>query len=250
MAEQHAVGRGERQGVAGAFLPRQVTRAGHQLPVLHTGELGEGSVRRLVAPDALRGGEHRIAAIAFLVIAVVLVAMDHDLVTDLPALDAGTDGIDHAGGIGTGNVIGLLVDVEGRQRGAEGGPDAVVVDAGSHHQDQHVMAVQFRRVHDLALHGGVGIAMALPADRPGVHLRRYVTQGRNLAHFIEVTAVAVIGVDGGVLDCLHLGHAHYSNSARPCSNAPVAALPVNTLDRPGATGLCCTAAKRVLQRGK
>ena len=55
VAEQHAVGGGERQRVAAALLPGQVLRPRHELAVLHAAELGEGAVRRLVAPDALRG---------------------------------------------------------------------------------------------------------------------------------------------------------------------------------------------------
>ena len=48
------------------------TRARHQLARLHPAELGEGAVRRLIPPDALRLGEHRVATIALLVITVVL----------------------------------------------------------------------------------------------------------------------------------------------------------------------------------
>ena len=129
VAEQHAIGGGERQRVGGALLPAQMLRARHQLAVLHPAELGERAVRRLVAPDALRGGEHRVAAVAFLVVAVVLVAMDDDLVADLPALDLRADRPDDARGVRAGDVIGLLVDVEHRDRLAERRPDAVVVDA-------------------------------------------------------------------------------------------------------------------------
>ena len=41
MAEQHPVGGGQRQGVAGCFFPRQVLWAVHQLLCLHLGELCE-----------------------------------------------------------------------------------------------------------------------------------------------------------------------------------------------------------------
>ncbi len=53
VAEQHPVGGGERQRVAGRFLPRQVPGARHELLRLHAGELGKAAVGRLVAPDAL-----------------------------------------------------------------------------------------------------------------------------------------------------------------------------------------------------
>jgi hypothetical protein len=67
---------------------------------------------------------------ALLVVAVVLVAMHHDLVADLPALDLGADRPDDARGVRAGDVVVGLVNVEGRDRHAEAGPDAVVVDAG------------------------------------------------------------------------------------------------------------------------
>ena len=86
MAEQHAIGGGERERVAGGLLPGEMLRPLQKLAVLHARELSERAVRGLVAPDALRGGEHRIAAVTFLVVAVILIAVDHDLVADLPAL--------------------------------------------------------------------------------------------------------------------------------------------------------------------
>src|ERR671918_392205 len=57
----------------------------HQLARLHPAELGERAVGGFVAPDALARRQHRVAAVAFLVVAVVLVAVDHHLVADLPA---------------------------------------------------------------------------------------------------------------------------------------------------------------------
>jgi hypothetical protein len=57
----------------------------HQLARLHAAELGERAVGRLVAPDALRRRQHRVAAVAVLVVAVVLIAMNDDLVADFPA---------------------------------------------------------------------------------------------------------------------------------------------------------------------
>ena len=85
VTEQHPICCRQRQRVGSAFLPGQVTRPLHQLAVLDTTELGEGAIGSLITPDALRGREHRIAAIAFLVVSVVLVAVDHDLVANLPA---------------------------------------------------------------------------------------------------------------------------------------------------------------------
>src|SRR6476619_8353183 len=97
-----------------------------ELPVLHAGELGKRTVRSLVPPDALRGGEHRVAAVALLVVAVVLVTVDDDFVADLPPLHLRADRPHDAGRVGAGDVIGVLVTVERGDRLAERGPDAVV----------------------------------------------------------------------------------------------------------------------------
>jgi ferric-dicitrate binding protein FerR (iron transport regulator) len=85
MAEQHAVGGGERQHVAGRFFPGQMRRLLHQLARLHPAELRERAIRRLVTPDALRRRKERVAAVTLLVVAVVLIAMDDDFVADFPA---------------------------------------------------------------------------------------------------------------------------------------------------------------------
>src|SRR5690606_17238487 len=47
--EQHSIGRGERQRVASALFPRQMSWPLHELPVLHPRELGERAIRSLVA---------------------------------------------------------------------------------------------------------------------------------------------------------------------------------------------------------
>ena len=190
VAEQHPPGRGERQRVAGALFPGQVLRPVHELLGLDPGELGEGAVRRLVAPDALGGREHRVAAVAFLVVAVVLVAVDDDLVADLPVADLLADRPDDAAGVGPGDMERRLVDVEGRDRRAERSPDAVIVDARRHHEDQHFAAVQRRRLDDLDLHRAFRLAVALAPDRPGVHLLRHIAERRDLADLVEVLLLA------------------------------------------------------------
>ena len=113
VAEQHAIGGGQRQRIAGALLPGEMLGLLHQLAVLHPAELREGAVGRLVAPDALRSREHRIAAVAFLVVAVVLIAMDDDFVADFPALDLGADRPDDARRIGAGDMKGCLCTSSG-----------------------------------------------------------------------------------------------------------------------------------------
>src|SRR6202035_1833675 len=98
-------------------------RLAHQLARLHAAELRERAVRRLVTPDALRRRQQRVAAVAFLVVAVVLIAMDDDFVADGPAFHLRADRPDHTGGVGAGDVERMLVAVQRRNRNAEPGPD-------------------------------------------------------------------------------------------------------------------------------
>ncbi len=114
--------------------------------------------------------------------------MDHDLVANLPARDFGADRPNDAGGVGAGDVIVGLMHVEDRDRLTERGPDTVVVDPGRHHHDQHLVAVDGGRVHDLDLHGGLGFAVALAPDGPGVHHPGHVAERRNLAELVELLA--------------------------------------------------------------
>ena len=193
MAEQHAIGRGQRQRVAGAFFPGQVFGARHQLLRLHPGKLREGSVGRLIAPDALGRRKHRVAAVALFVVAIVLVAVDHHLVADLPAVHLVSHRPDDPGSIRPGYVEGLLVAVKRADRLAKGCPNAVVIDARRHHQHQHLMAVDLPGVDHLDLHRGLGLAMALAPDRPGIHLFGHMAQGRHLANLVKVFLRRVIG---------------------------------------------------------
>ena len=157
----------------------------HQLARLHAAELRERAVRRLVAPDALRGREQRIAAIAVLVVAVVLIAVDDDVVADLPAPHLLADRPDDAGRVGARDVIGILVAVDRRDRRAEPGPDAVVVHARRHHEHEHLVVGDLPGRQHLDLERGLRRAVALLADRPGIHLLRHVPERRDLADFVE-----------------------------------------------------------------
>ena len=73
-----------------------------------------------------------------------------------------------------------------RDRLAEPGPDAVVVDAAGHHVDQHVVFADRPGRHHLELHRGLGRAVALLADHPRVHLRRHVTERRDFSDLVQV----------------------------------------------------------------
>ena len=50
VAEEHPVSGGQRERVAGAFLPGQVLRPRQELLRLHAGKLSEGAVRRFPDP--------------------------------------------------------------------------------------------------------------------------------------------------------------------------------------------------------
>ena len=116
MTEQHAIGGRQRQRIAGQLFPGEMRGLGHELARLHAAELRERSVGGLVTPDALRGREQRVAAIALLVVAVVLIAVDDDLVADLPAPHLRADRPYDAGRVRAGDVIRMLVNIERRDR--------------------------------------------------------------------------------------------------------------------------------------
>ena len=217
MAEQHAVGGGERQRVAGAFFPGQVLRPRHELLRLHAGELREGAVRRLIAPDALRGREHRVAAIAFLVVAIVLVAVDDDFVADLPARHLGADCPDDAGRVGACDVIGAFMRAENGNGLAERGPDAVVVHARGHHEDEHFVAVDLPGGHDFHLHGALGRTVPVGPDRPGIHVLRNMAERRHFADLVQVLLFRTAGSGTGFHGC-HF--AHLFRMPRACFQLP------------------------------
>jgi hypothetical protein len=82
----------------------------------------------------------------------------------------------------------ILVHVEDGDRLAERRPDAVVIDPAGHHQNEHLVIGDRPGRHHLDLHGGVGWAMPLLANGPGVHLRRHMAERRYLADGVKVLA--------------------------------------------------------------
>ena len=158
----------------------------HELARLHPAELRERTVRRLVAPDALRRRQQRIAAVAILVVAVVLITVHDDFVADLPAVHLGANRPDDARGVGAGDMEWMFVAVERRNRNAEPRPDAVVVDSAGHHINQHFVFGDRPGRHHFELHRLLGRAVTLLADRPGVHFFRHMAERRDLADVVEV----------------------------------------------------------------
>ena len=112
------------------------------------------------------------------------------MTSSLPAPHLRTDRPDDAGRVGARHVIGLLVHVEGGNGLAEGGPDAVVVDARRHHEDEDLIVADRPGRNDFDLHRLLGRAVALLADGPGMHLLRDIAERRNFPERIEILAVA------------------------------------------------------------
>ena len=105
MAEEHAISGRQHQRVAGAFFPSQVLRPFEKLTVLDAAELCERAIGGLITPNALARRKHRIAAVALFIVAVILIAVNDDLVADLPAFDLRADGPNDARGIGSGDMV-------------------------------------------------------------------------------------------------------------------------------------------------
>ena len=98
----------------------------------------------------------------------------------------GADRPDDAGRVGAGNVEGLLVDIERRDRLAEARPDAVVIDAAGHHEDEDLVLADRPGRHHLELQRRLGRAVPVLADRPGVHLLGNMTERRDFADPVKV----------------------------------------------------------------
>src|SRR4051794_30316338 len=158
----------------------------HQLTRLYAAELCERTVRRLVTPDALRGREQWIAPIAVFVVAVVLIAVDDDLVADFPALHLIADRPDDAGRIRAGDVVGILVAVDRRYRCPKSGPDPVIVHARRHNEDEHLVVGNLPGRQHLDLKRRFRGPMALLADCPTIHLLWHMPERRNLADVVKV----------------------------------------------------------------
>ena len=198
VAEQHAVCCCQCQRVAGGLFPSQVLGTRHQLLRLNFGELSKGTVACLVTPDTLGIREHRVAAVTMFVVAIILVTVDDNLVANFPVLDLVTYGPNDAGRVGTSNVVVLTVDVEGADRNTAAGPNAVVVNASGHNQNQHFVAVQLPCVDNFYLEACLGVAMAFATDGPCVHLFRHVAERGHFADFVQIFFRRVVVRDAGL----------------------------------------------------
>ena len=83
-------------------------------------------------------------------------------------------------------MIGLFMAIERAYGLTQSRPDAVIIDASGHDQDQDLVLANLGRLDDLDLHGLGWAAMTLLADRPCMHAGRDMIGRRNLADLIEV----------------------------------------------------------------
>src|SRR5262249_58789743 len=113
--------------------------------------------------------EQRVAAVAFFVVAVVLIAVDDDFVSHFPAAHLRTTSPNDSRSIGAGDMERMFVDVERRDRDTNAGPYAVVVDAAAHHADQALAVAERPRRQHLGLHTTLRRTMTPPAESPSHH---------------------------------------------------------------------------------
>ncbi len=99
-------------------------------------------------------------------------------------------------------MIRLAMAVEGADRLSARGPDAVIVDASRHYENQNFVAVQLWRINDFDLHRRVRRAVTFAADRPCVHLFRHMTQRRDFANFVKVLRRVVQSHDLSPVSCV------------------------------------------------
>ena len=149
MTKQHSIGCCQCQCVASAFFPCQVFRARHQLLSLNIGELRKRPVRCFITPNSLARRQHRIATVAFFIVSVILVAVDDNFIANFPAGHFLPDRPNDTGGIRTCDMKICLVNIKRADRNAKTGPNTIIIHSSRHHENEHLVAVQFRHINDL-----------------------------------------------------------------------------------------------------
>src|ERR1700730_7838790 len=159
---------------------------------LGAGELAVAAVVGLVTPDPRALGEHGVLAGEHPgVIGPPPPAVNDDLVADLDVLHVLARGPHDTRAVAAARVevlglaqpLALGDDVEGL---AESGPDIVVVDAGGHHVDQHLVGPDSRRGNDLPLPRIPRLTETVLPDEVRVHPRRHFAERRLLADVVEI----------------------------------------------------------------
>jgi hypothetical protein len=78
------------------------------------------------------------------------------------------------------------MSVEWRDRLAQGSPNAVVIDACGHHENEHIMAVERPCRHHFQLHRAFGRTVAVFADGPRMHLGRDMAERRDFTNVVKI----------------------------------------------------------------
>src|SRR5437867_5744396 len=194
---EHPVRGGGAEEEASGLLPGQPRRLRHALVGLRARELGEAPVVGLITPDARALGEHRILARAHPgIVGTPRAAVPDDLGADLDVLHFAPDRPDDPRAVAaTGvEVFGLACPLalgDNVERRAERGPHVVVVDAGGHHVDQHLVGAERRRGDDFPPPGVAWRAEAVLTHDVGVHPLRHFAERRS---FTELTQIDHCGL--------------------------------------------------------
>jgi hypothetical protein len=98
--------------------------------------------------------------------------------------------------------------VKGADRLTKAGPNAVIVHASGHDDNQHLMAVGLRTCHDFLLKGLLWFTVTLTADGPCMHFSRDVAKGRHFTNLIQIFLRGVVGCLVGRLVKGHLSLHH------------------------------------------
>ena len=130
--KKHSVCSSQGQGVACTFLPCLMLRARHQLLALNSRKLAKRSIRCLIAPNPLRRRIHGVPAITILVITIILVAMNHNFITNFPTCHFRTNGPYDARCVRTCYVIGLMVAIKWTDWYTKRSPHPIIIHTSSH----------------------------------------------------------------------------------------------------------------------
>ncbi len=161
--------------VGGCVDPGQAWRLRQQLLGLQLAELRERAPGRLIAVAELARRRQRIEAVDLGILVGRLVGMDYDLVAGLPAFDTDTHLPDDPGRVRAADVVtplGMIAIGEDRDRVGQRGPNAVEVEARSHHPHDHLERPGLGDLDLLDLVGGGEVALPLRAEHPGGHRLR------------------------------------------------------------------------------
>jgi hypothetical protein len=191
-AVEHAIGGRTDKHVRRGLFPGETRRLGHALMILDLGELREAAPVRLVAPDLLGRGEHRILAGEHpRIVGLPHAAVNDDVVTDLDVLDVLASGPHDAARVGASDVKRLLLallhagldHVDGN---AHRGPHVVVVHPGGHHVDEDVTWAERGNLHGFLFERIDRLAESLGANQLRQHAAGNHAELGHVAELVQI----------------------------------------------------------------